>query len=787
MRNSFKKTALATALMATVAQQASAQLEEVVVTAQKRSQSMQDVSVAVSAIGGEDIEALGWDRPNDIASQVPNMQVSSPLGDVQPLFSIRGVSMVDYTPSQSSPVGVYIDESYVGASYLQGLSMFDLERVEVLRGPQGTLYGKNTTGGAINLITRTPQIDDETNGNITVGDGDYGLVTAKGAVEGTLSEGTLAGRLAFNYKENDGYYDNKIGKDMTQTDYYSLRGTVNWRTTENFNAVLKISTGDSDAASAAPRVVGTNPGGLNIAGSPDSRNQKYHEGSIDRVGNTESQMDLANLTLNYEMENYSLVSVTSMYSGEYLSIQDTDGTADSLLALNWGSETEAWSQDLRLVSSLDGPINFIVGAYYGFEDVDTDILHYSFFGAPASNAVFPDQAAGILLSNGAFGQVQRYFEVEKESFAVYGDLNWDFTEKLSMNLGLRYTDDENTRDRLNYSRINGGPLTIPGAITGLPFDIVTDPRTEGSYIPGNTTGIDLPLVPPTLGVPVWTHGELTDESAPELSESEGEVTGTLALNYHWNDNLMTYVRYSRGYRAGAFNNGLVYQDEGDDAYANPEFVDSYEVGIKSEFFDGIMRLNGAAFYYDYSDQQFVNQIGVSAVLENAGGVDIYGLELELLAMPTDNLTLQAGLGLIDAEYNELELGGFDLEGNEPVSAPDLNFNLAADYTIDIGENWMTRIHLDGNYVGDQWFSAYNDANLPGLGDYSDIGQDAYWLWNGRVTLADNEDRFGISLWVANMADEEYDVYAINLQGGFGYNYFISGAPRTYGAEFTYRF
>lgn len=787
MRHTFKKTALAAALTACAVQQSFAQLEEVVVTAQKRTESMQDVPVAVSAIGGDSIEALGWDRPTDIAAQVPNMQVSTPLGDVQPLFAIRGVSMVDYTPSQSSPVGVYIDESYIGASYLHGLSMFDLERIEVLRGPQGTLYGKNTTGGAINLITRTPQIDDETNGYITAGAGNYGLINAQGAIEGTLSEGSLAGRLAFNYKENDGYYDNKIGKDLSQTDFYSLRGTLNWEPTERFGAVLKVSYGDSDAAANGARAVGTNPGGLNIAGSEDSLNADYHEGSIDRVGNTTAEMTLVNLKMNYEFERYSLVSVTSWYDGEYSSVQDTDATSSELLALNWGSETDAWSQDLRLVSSFDGPVNFIVGAYYGYEDVDTDILHYHFFEAPAINAVFPDQAPGILLSDGAFGQVQRYFDVEKESWAFYGDLNWDISEKLSMNLGLRYTDDDNTRDHINYSRINGGPLSIPGAITGLPFDVVTDPRTEGSYLPGNTTGIGAPLVPPTVGTPVWTHGDLTSESLPEVSENEGEVTGTIALNYHWNDDLMTYLRYSRGYRAGAWNNGLVYLDEGSDAYADPEYVDAYELGLKSEFFDGMMRLNGAAFYYDYKDQQFVNQIGVSAILENAGGVDIYGLELELLAVPTDNLTLQAGLGLIDAEYNELVLQGVDLEGNEPVSSPEINFNIAADYTIDISENWLTRIHLDANYVDDQWYSAFNDANLPGLGDYSDIGQESYWLLNGRLTFADQEDRFAVSLWVANATDEEYSSYAINLQGGFGYNYFMDGAPRTYGAEFTYRF
>ena len=181
------------------------------------------------------------------------------------------------------------------------------------------------------------------------------------------------------------------------------------------------------------------------------------------------------------------------------------------------------------------------------------------------------------------------------------------------------------------------------------------------------------------------------------------------------------------------------------------------------------------------------QIGVSAILEDAAGVDIYGMELELLAVPTDRLTLQAGQGVVDAEYNELELGEMDLAGIEPVSSPDMNLNVAVDYPLDLTQNWTARIHLDGNNVGDQWFSAYNGAKLPGLGDYSDIGQDAYWLWNGRVSVSDTSERYSFSLWVANLADEEYDVYTINLQGGFGYNYFMSGAPRTYGTEFTYRF
>ncbi len=787
MQKTVLTTATISAILTLNTQQAIAQLEEVVVTAQKRTESMQDVPIAVSAISGENIEALGWDRPADIAAQVPNMQVSAPQGDVQPLFAIRGVSMVDFTPSQSSPVGVYMDESYMGTSYLHGLSMFDLERIEVLSGPQGTLYGKNTTGGAINLITRTPQIDDEVNGYITAGTGNYGMMEADGAAEGTVVEGVLAGRLAFNYKEDDGIYDNKIGDDLRQTGHHSVRATLNWQATDRLGAIFKLSHGKSDGRSNPTRAVGTNPGGLNIAGSEDALDAKFHEGSIDHVGDTEAKMTLANLTTSYELEEYSLVSVTTWYEGQYFSAQDTDGTSSELLAINWDSDTEAWSQDLRLVSSLSGPVNFIVGAYYAFEDVNTDILHHHFLEAPAINAVLPEQAGAAILSNGAFGQVQRYFDVEKETWAVYTDINWDITDQLTLNVGVRYTDDENTRDYLNYSRVNGGPLVLPPALTGLPTNIVSDPRTEGTYVPGNATGIDAPLVPPELGLPVWTHGDLTTASAPKRSENEGEVTGTVALNYRWNDDMMTYLRYSRGYRAGAWNNGLVYLEEGGAAYADPEFLDAYELGMKSEYFDGLMRLNSALFYYDYQDQQFVNQIGVSSILENAGSVDIYGLELELLAVPTDDLTLQAGLGLIDAEYSELVLTGVDLEGNEPVSSPELNFNLAVDYRFDLGQNWQARINVNSSYVDDQWFSAYNGQNIPGLGDYSDIRQDAYWLLNGRVIFSDLTEQYAVSLWVQNATDEEYSVYAINLQGSFGYNAFQDGSPRTYGFDVTYRF
>jgi iron complex outermembrane receptor protein len=345
-------------------------------------------------------------------------------------------------------------------------------------------------------------------------------------------------------------------------------------------------------------------------------------------------------------------------------------------------------------------------------------------------------------------------------------------------------------DYYNISRLNGQPLVLPP-----PFPPITlDPRTEGTWIGGlgNQSGIDSPIIPPPLpGALTWTHEELTNASAPKRSETEKEVTGTLSLDYRFADDVLSYVKYSRGYRSGSYGEDLVYLDPGEDLYADPEFIDAYELGVKSEFFDSRLRLNAALFYYDYTDQQFTNNVGLSGYLVNAGKTDIYGLEFELLAAVTDGWTVQAGLGLLDSEYKELALADvstedpsdtIDLSGNTPVSSPDVNFNIASDYDTDIFNDYTMRLHVDGAFVDDQWFSAYNDL----LG-FEDISQDGYWIFNARAAFSDAAEKYTLSFWVNNIADEEYDVFGINLQTAAGYNYFSQGAPRTYGVDFKINF
>ncbi len=229
-------------------------LEEVLVTAQKRSESTQDIPVAVTGLSGDSLEKLGFDNANDIGAQVPNMQVSGAYGEVQPIFSIRGVSMSDYSSNQASPIGVYVDEAYLGPTYSHGASFFDVERLEVLRGPQGTLYGKNTTGGAINIITRTPGFEDDGTNYLRAGVGNFNETSLEAGGESELIEGVLAARVSGKLKKDDGWMDiRNQSSDGAATDFRGGRLVLNWLLSDRIDAVLRLTSSENDGTSTPPK------------------------------------------------------------------------------------------------------------------------------------------------------------------------------------------------------------------------------------------------------------------------------------------------------------------------------------------------------------------------------------------------------------------------------------------------------------------------------------------------------------------------------------------------------
>lgn len=810
---------------------AAKQLEEVIVTAQKTSASTQDTPIAITGMTSESLEKFGFQNANDISAQVPNMQVSGPYGDVQPIFAIRGVSMSDYSSNQASPIGVYTDEMYMGATYTHGMNFFDVERLEVLRGPQGTLYGKNTTGGAINIITNTAKVGDEFALNIKGGLGSFGLISSDVGIEDTVIDDVLALRLAYSSTRHDGYVENVLGGgNLSQLDFQGVRFTSEWLPADSTTVTFKYTNSGNDSRAngsrneprgnlsndpAAVTALETSGGGVhsqpnngyidNTGYSRPAHGLDRHQQQDDYTGALVVDNEQAILRIDHITESLTLTSTTAYSEADYKQKQNVDGGPSGLLHIRWGVETDSFSQDLRVAADFGGPFSFIAGLYYATEFQDMHNIYEIYETVPDTRVAvtYPGAAAfyPFLLD---FGGIDQKMITDKTSYAAYSQLRFQATDKFGIDVGLRYTVDENDQNYLNVSRFDydGNPI--------------------GTWTPGNNTGVDEPFIAPSFGnrgplevaqllsdfqdgsadandyVPSgqqagFTHGPYTTDSAPKLSSKEQEFTGKIGLDYAVSEDLLVYASYSKGYRAGNFNGGVYYEARSfEDAYAEPEFIDSYELGFKSDLLEGSARLNAAMFFYDYTNQQFINVVGVSNFLENAGGSEILGMEAEFMMAVTERLIINVGLGVLDTEYTELTLSDtrtlndpndtVDLSGNELISAPKLSGNISFDYDILVTDAGYLSLNVNANYQSEQWYSAYNDD-----AGYDKIKQDAYAVYNSRLTWRSYDNTYSIALWGKNLSEAEYDGYAINLQAGFGFDYFQEGAPRTYGAEFTYRF
>ena len=786
-RNTLIGTATLAASLVLAAEVSAQALEEVIITAQKRAQNLQDVPVSVTALSASDLQALKYRDSTEIAAQVPNLQASNPTGDGFPIFSLRGVSMSDFSLNQSSPVASYVDEVYKGNPAIQGVQIYDLERIEVLRGPQGTLYGKNSTGGAINFITRKPDVEQRS-GYLTAGAGDYSRQEANGAINLPLVDDQLALRLAGTWTEADGWFDNKNPAgidDGNAIDEYGLRGSLLWEPSDTLSVLLIASTGDQDAVNYGIQAFNITPDGVgaglyglyNMLGATtatDSTRQglSYFEFDSDQQLHRTIDNDALALTINWSLsDTLTLTSISSWDDGSMVNPEDVDGTSNEVLRIRYSADAEQVTQDLRLTSSNDGPFNYITGLYYAKEeitnkttigfyqdlDMNTDgVLNfndcldplYVSFGLPPATAAGAATEATLQefgLSLGDFApagcQTQNHFDQDRTSVAAYADSTYEFGEGYTLNLGLRYNHDE------------------------------TDLRNFTALLIGND---DVPLLNTIPG----------DESNPFAtaandSFTDEQWTGKLGLDYMTAGGTLFYGSYSYGYRTGAFN-AQAFFDPAELTKVAPETLDAYELGFKSELLDGSMQLNGAVFYYSYEDQQFLNvdPVTLAQTLVNIDKSEITGGELEMVYRPVATVMLRAGLGYIDSEVKKGELNGVDLKGNELVNAPELNFNIAADWDVLQFDAGTVMLHVDSSYSDSHYFDVFNINRLQ---------QSGYWLTNVRAQFNSADDSWEVALWSKNVGDEEYRTSIIDLQASFGYDYSHIGAPRTLGADLTYRF
>lgn len=692
-----------------VAQQANTEtaLDEIIVTAQRREERLQDVPVSATVLGSAQLEQLQISSGSDIARQTPNLRVSVLGNEDQPKFSLRGIATAEFNLNAVSSTGIFYDEVYVASSFLGGPQLFDVERVEVLRGPQGTLLGKNTTGGAVNFITRRPEF--ETSGELSAQVGSNSYYHLDGAFGGALSD-RFAARLAFTLTESDGWQENEnpAGEDLSSTSTGAARFSLRYRGEDGLDATLRLFTARSSPKAIGAVNYGLGPGGTNAFGvnprvSPfTGRAYDSHQGAYDRSGDIEVRGDGGYLTINKPIGSLTLTSVTSYLTGSFENLVDGDGSIADLLHIDFLSDTEEFGQDLRLATDGTGAFNAIVGLYYFRDQADVRTRYRLFAGAAVLDQTYTQ---------------------ERTSLAAYADGTWDLSPEWTVYAGLRFTQDE-------------------GEITDF-------------------------AVNPTIPI-----------QAP-IGYDDADPTGRIGLRYKPNDDLTLYAQFARGYRSSAINGGAL-TNPADLNVAEPETLDSFEVGLKSTINDRI-RFNASAFHYDFTNQQFINVVGIgNQQLVNAGQSTIRGIELEFTAAVTPDFQISAGLGLLDSEYETLILNGVDLSGNELIEAPGVNANLAVDYTLPVAGGELS-LHVDATYVGEQFFSAFNDRP-----PFDNIRADSFWESNARVAWSPGEGNIEISAWIKNLGDND-EITGAQIDPTTATVFTTVPFPRRYGVGLSYRY
>ncbi len=689
---------------------------EIIVTAAKRSENLQSVPISVSAITGDALSKSRVTQADELVTKIPNLQLTSTVGDNTPIFALRGVSMSDYSLNQASPVATYYDEVYKGNFAFLGIALFDLERVEVLRGPQGTLYGKNTTGGAVNLISRAPKLG-EANGYLNLGYGNYNRVDVNGAVTLPLGE-KAALRVAGTWSKADGWFKNVLPgqPDLASVSEYGVRASLLFEPSDGVRFILRGATSYQN-----PRNYGiyAQPEAINRAGL--SRRQIAANVTDKRRARTTSLSLTGNIDVS---DGLTITSITSWDKGRLRFYEDTDGQPNQLLEIPYVDRATQFAQDLRLTSDFDGPFNFILGAYYNREKVFNETTF------EIGKDIDSDGLPGVTDADCAIGLplgclFDNSFDQLKKSVAIYTDVKFEVADALTLRGGLRYTHD--TGDQTNFRSDALGPNGV----------------------------LVVNLIPPSA-----------------LAYKTNNLSGKIGLDYKLDGGNLLYANYSRGYRAKSFN-AQAFFDPSELSVAKPEQVDAFELGAKTQFADRRVTLNMAAFYYKYKNQQFINISPATATqtLENIPRSRIMGGEAELTARASDRLTLRAGLGLLDTKIQKGIVSGVNVAGNELSNAPSLTFNGGVDATVMDGDAGKLSLHGDLAYSASQYFEVINIARLQ---------QKSYALLSGHIDWESASGRFNASVWGKNLTNKFYFTSRVDLLAGFGFDYNHISTPRTYG-------
>jgi iron complex outermembrane receptor protein len=759
----------------------SGKLEEVVVTAQKRSQKAQNVPISVEVLGGKDLKQQNVNNILDIGTKIPNVEMVLPFGPEEPQFSIRGVTETDFQPSQSSPIALYVDGTYKSVGALTSMALFDVDRVEVLRGPQGTLQGRNATGGAVSIYTVKPDLETYS-GYVTAGIGNYGRYETQGAVNIPLVTDKLALRAAWSYLNVDGYTHDPAQNapnngNLAAVDDFGGRASLLFKPSENFDAILRVNYFYSDPenygvyAKDIPngQGIGITPGALAYLGIPQSvySTSGYTRqglGFFDTVTNDEHRRMMTNHSIDFEW-NYALTdtlkltSITGYDQGKWDTPEDDDGTPVNVDQAEYFSQVHSIQQEARITSSFDGPDNFIFGVLFDTEKLYQDV-HTTWAGYQP--AIVTDTTTNTtynicLLSQFWTCDLRTQFTQRRTDYATYFHNTYKITPQLQLELGARYT-----ADSVSVSHYEGGVSWInPATGQFVP---------EQYFIPGPGYNPALP-----------NFGAVTNPGAGAPTQSAGDHKwiGKVGLEYHWAPNNMVYADWSLGFRGSAFNGAATFGINTINAVA-PETLTDYEIGSKNEFFGNRLIVNAAGFYYVYRNQQFAGLNPNTGLSEeyNIPKIDSKGFEFDITGRPIPPVTLHVGGGYTYATYQAGSYTGVNIAGNTVEETPKWSFVFAADWRVFENDFGNIALHGDGNAITKQYYDALDSL----LGE-----QPGYTLWNARITGQTISGNMALSFFVQNLFDRHYFTSIFNTDSSLNFSYAQRGLPRTYGAQATYKF
>ena len=747
-------------LQSSPAQAAERALEEILVTARKRVESIQDVPVAVSTFSEQQIERQTIQEFTDFQAQMPGLYVRTEQHDPSiARVSIRGQQQADSLLTTDASVGVYVDGVSLPRQAGLNSNLFDLERIEVLKGPQGTLYGRNTTGGAVNVIARKPDYEG-VHGYLTGSFGNENYTQFSGAINLPLSD-TAAARLAVQKTDQDGWGQSRLtGQEYYDQDELFVRGSLMLDPSERVNILLQVDYLDIDEGGAIEKLLqpggnltnglpftGALSAGTELLGPAASFEDQVNAGFAALQGfadgdlyNTDGDADKfaeatlygGGLTISVDLtDNIEFKSVTGYRNWETSQLLDLDGTPFVLLHPVLAVDADFFSQELQLSGSTDN-LEWVFGGYYSLEE-----------------GVDGSQTLAVAAINPTRNITEG--EVTNTSIAVFAQGTYSISDSLNLTAGVRWTEEE--KELTNKNRLE---------------DAASGTLLACRVPPGN-----IPL----------------DQCAVDSSDKFSDPSWLLSLDYRISDQLMVYASNSRGFRGGGQN---LRADGADVAAAQPfapETATSYEVGIKGDFADSLLRLNAAAFFVDYEDiQQTIIVPGSAAgsvvtVLTNAAEAEIKGFEVEAWLNPTENFSLFATAGFLDFEYKDFS--SFAQDGvtlvdrsDEGTTLPDWQVSLSAQYNVPVGDNEL------GFQLDYFWTDDYNTDPSSTLPD--DVSQDAFGRWNARIDYRMPGD-LTISAWGKNLTDEEYITTTTDFTGNLGWTISVVGAPRSFGITVNKKF